>query len=218
MQVFLAEESKQAQACATILLLKITTLTPFEIVRVPYRTSSRFGVTRPGQSGSLPCLLVSCLSSPHKRWFRYIITLVSIPKSPNCKVRVVVIEEVSGHQQLSPSPPPPSLYPPHPFIPSSALPTASSLEPGTALQPQEGSGLRPDVALLFGAPALLGLVLALTLVGLVSLVSWRWRQQLRMTSPDTSEGVQQGENCLCLGRREAQRRLGVGVGVQSFGD
>lgn len=117
-----------------------------------------------------------------------------------------------------PSPPPPSLYPPHPFIPSSALPTASSLEPGTALQPQEGSGLRPDVALLFGAPALLGLVLALTLVGLVSLVSWRWRQQLRMTSPDTSEGVQQGENCLCLGRREAQRRLGVGVGVQSFGD
>ncbi|XP_052017188.1 tumor necrosis factor receptor superfamily member 13C isoform X2 [Apodemus sylvaticus] len=67
----------------------------------------------------------------------------------------------------------------------------SSLEPGTALQPQEGSGLRPDVALLFGAPALLGLVLALTLVGLVSLVGWRWRQRLRMASQDTSEGVQQ---------------------------
>ncbi|XP_032746783.1 tumor necrosis factor receptor superfamily member 13C isoform X2 [Rattus rattus] len=68
---------------------------------------------------------------------------------------------------------------------------ASSLEPGTALQPQEGSGLRPDVALLFGAPALLGLVLALTLVGLVSLVGWRWRQQRRTASLDTSEGVQQ---------------------------
>lgn len=68
---------------------------------------------------------------------------------------------------------------------------ASSLEPGTALQPQEGSGMRSDVALLFGAPAVLGLVLALTLVGLVSLVSWRWRQQRRMASPDTSEGVQQ---------------------------
>ncbi|NP_001344687.1 tumor necrosis factor receptor superfamily member 13C isoform 2 [Mus musculus] len=67
----------------------------------------------------------------------------------------------------------------------------SSLEPGTALQPQEGSALRPDVALLVGAPALLGLILALTLVGLVSLVSWRWRQQLRTASPDTSEGVQQ---------------------------
>nr|BAE33695.1 unnamed protein product [Mus musculus] len=73
----------------------------------------------------------------------------------------------------------------------SHIPHSSSLEPGTALQPQEGSALRPDVALLVGAPALLGLILALTLVGLVSLVSWRWRQQLRTASPDTSEGVQQ---------------------------
>lgn len=89
----------------------------------------------------------------------------------------------------------------------------SSLEPGTALQPQEGSGLRPDVALFFGAPALLGLVLALTLVGLVSLVGWRWRrQQLRMASPDTSEGVQQGENCVWGSARAKAARGGGGVG------
>lgn len=63
--------------------------------------------------------------------------------------------------------------------------------------------MRSDVALLFGAPAVLGLVLALTLVGLVSLVSWRWRQQRRIASPDTSEGVQQGENCIWGSARAA---------------
>ncbi|XP_077025133.1 tumor necrosis factor receptor superfamily member 13C [Tamandua tetradactyla] len=59
----------------------------------------------------------------------------------------------------------------------------SSLAPRTALQPQEsvGAGARPEGAkplpgLLFGAPALLGLALALLLVGLVS---WRLRRRLR---------------------------------------
>lgn len=57
-------------------------------------------------------------------------------------------------------------------------------------------GTGPDVTLplpglLFGAPALLGLVLALALV---ALVSWRWRQQRRMASPATPDGVQEGEN------------------------
>ncbi|XP_055459079.1 tumor necrosis factor receptor superfamily member 13C isoform X1 [Psammomys obesus] len=73
------------------------------------------------------------------------------------------------------------------------LPAASSLAPGTALQPQESVATGPDAALpvpglLFGAPALLGLVLALALV---ALVSWRWRQQRRMASPATPDGVQE---------------------------
>ncbi|XP_035954170.1 tumor necrosis factor receptor superfamily member 13C isoform X1 [Halichoerus grypus] len=60
---------------------------------------------------------------------------------------------------------------------------ASSLAPGTALQPQESVGpgaaaeaeaALPLPALLFGAPALLGLALALVLVGLLS---WRWRRR-----------------------------------------
>ncbi|OBS68834.1 hypothetical protein A6R68_02624 [Neotoma lepida] len=72
---------------------------------------------------------------------------------------------------------------------------ASSRAPGTALQPQEsvGMGPGPDATLplpglLFGAPALLGLVL---LVALVALVTWRWWQQRRMTSPDIPDGVQE---------------------------
>ncbi|XP_040608659.1 tumor necrosis factor receptor superfamily member 13C isoform X2 [Mesocricetus auratus] len=72
---------------------------------------------------------------------------------------------------------------------------ASSQAPGTALQPQEsvGTGAGPDArlplpGLLFGAPALLGLMLALALV---ALVTWRWRQQRRMASPGTPDGVQE---------------------------
>ncbi|KAL0625454.1 Tumor necrosis factor receptor superfamily member 13C [Plecturocebus cupreus] len=59
---------------------------------------------------------------------------------------------------------------------------ASSPAPGTALQPQEsvgagaGEAALPLPGLLFGAPALLCLVLVLALV-LVGLVSWRRRQQ-----------------------------------------
>ncbi|KAB1270174.1 Tumor necrosis factor receptor superfamily member 13C [Camelus dromedarius] len=73
----------------------------------------------------------------------------------------------------------------------------SSLAPGTALQPQEsvGPGAATEVeaeaalplpALLFGAPALLGLALALVLVGLVS---WRHRRRrLRAAAaPETPE-------------------------------
>ncbi|XP_057648651.1 tumor necrosis factor receptor superfamily member 13C [Chionomys nivalis] len=67
--------------------------------------------------------------------------------------------------------------------------------PGTALQPQEsvGTGPGPDATLplpglLFGAPALLGLVLVLVLV---ALVIWRWWRQRRMASPDTPDGVQE---------------------------
>ncbi|ERE85332.1 centromere protein M-like isoform 1 [Cricetulus griseus] len=72
---------------------------------------------------------------------------------------------------------------------------ASSHAPGTALQPQEsvGTGPGPDTTLplpglLFGAPALLGLMLALALV---ALVTWRWWQQRRMASPGTPDGVQE---------------------------
>lgn len=45
----------------------------------------------------------------------------------------------------------------------------------------------PLPGLLFGAPALLGLVLALALV---ALVSWRWRQQRRRASAETPDGGQ----------------------------
>ncbi|XP_073940689.1 tumor necrosis factor receptor superfamily member 13C isoform X2 [Castor canadensis] len=89
---------------------------------------------------------------------------------------------VSPPSDPRPSPPsaprPPSPSPP----PASA---ASSQAPGTALQPQEsvGAGTGPQAVLplpglLFGAPALLGLALALALV---ALVSWRWRN-LRSTA------------------------------------
>ncbi|XP_027971491.1 tumor necrosis factor receptor superfamily member 13C isoform X3 [Eumetopias jubatus] len=66
---------------------------------------------------------------------------------------------------------------------------ASSLAPGTALQPQESVGpgaaaeadtALPLPALLFGAPALLGLALALVLVGLLS---WRWRRRPHAAAP-----------------------------------
>ncbi|XP_008843009.1 tumor necrosis factor receptor superfamily member 13C isoform X1 [Nannospalax galili] len=66
----------------------------------------------------------------------------------------------------------------------------SSQAPGTAQQPQESMGpdaVLPLPGLLLGAPALLGVVLALALV---ALVSWRWRQQRRMASPETPEGGQ----------------------------
>ncbi|XP_029425023.1 tumor necrosis factor receptor superfamily member 13C isoform X2 [Nannospalax galili] len=68
----------------------------------------------------------------------------------------------------------------------------SSQAPGTAQQPQESMGpdaVLPLPGLLLGAPALLGVVLALALV---ALVSWRWRQQRRMASPETPEGGQDG--------------------------
>ncbi|XP_045410748.1 tumor necrosis factor receptor superfamily member 13C [Lemur catta] len=70
----------------------------------------------------------------------------------------------------------------------------SSAAAGTALQPQEsvGAGAGPEAALplpglLFGAPALLGLVLALALVGLVS---WRRRRLRGTASPEGPDGGQ----------------------------
>ncbi|KAM6215171.1 tumor necrosis factor receptor superfamily member 13C [Rhynchocyon petersi] len=65
-------------------------------------------------------------------------------------------------------------------------PTPASPAPGTALQPQEsvGAGSGPQGALplpglLVGAPALLGLLLALVLVGLLS-----WRRRCGAASPE----------------------------------
>ncbi|XP_065780040.1 tumor necrosis factor receptor superfamily member 13C isoform X1 [Muntiacus reevesi] len=72
----------------------------------------------------------------------------------------------------------------------------SSLAPGTALQPQESAGpgtpaeaeaALPLPALLFGAPALLGLALALALLGLVT---WKRRRRRRLgtvMAPETPE-------------------------------
>ncbi|XP_059790861.1 tumor necrosis factor receptor superfamily member 13C [Balaenoptera ricei] len=76
-------------------------------------------------------------------------------------------------------PPPRSSLPSAPCSACSSPPAGgpSSLAPGTALQPQESVGpgataeaeaALPLPALLFGAPALLGLALALVLLGLVS--------------------------------------------------
>ncbi|XP_015854258.1 tumor necrosis factor receptor superfamily member 13C isoform X1 [Peromyscus maniculatus bairdii] len=88
--------------------------------------------------------------------------------------------------------------PRHAFGPSVPRPPSASPSPsapGTALQPQESVGMGPGTdatlplpGLLFGAPALLGLVL---LVLLVALVTWRWWQQRRMASPDIPDGVQE---------------------------
>ncbi|XP_003783197.1 tumor necrosis factor receptor superfamily member 13C [Otolemur garnettii] len=64
----------------------------------------------------------------------------------------------------------------------------SSVVPGTALQPQESVGAGgseaalPLSGLLLGAPALLGLALALALA-LVGLVSWRYRRLRGAASP-----------------------------------
>ncbi|XP_032201983.1 tumor necrosis factor receptor superfamily member 13C isoform X1 [Mustela erminea] len=102
-----------------------------------------------------------------------------------------------------PSPPPPSL-PSSPCPPSPSLPPAvgasSSPAPGTALQPQESVGpggaaeaeaALPLPALLFGAPALLGLALALVLVGLLG-CGWR-RRRLRAGAPPGTPEPQPGE-------------------------
>lgn len=66
-QIFLGEESKQAQACTSILGLRITTLTPFKIVRVPYRTSSDLGLHSLVSQGlslsSFPCPTSPLLTS-----------------------------------------------------------------------------------------------------------------------------------------------------------
>ncbi|XP_075863078.1 tumor necrosis factor receptor superfamily member 13C [Microcebus murinus] len=90
---------------------------------------------------------------------------------------------------LPAAPRPPSLSPP----PAAG---ASSAAPGTALQPQEsvGAGAGPEAALpppglLFGAPALLGLVLVLALA-LVGLVSWRRRRLRGTASPAGPDGGQ----------------------------
>uniref|UniRef100_A0A8C5W9D4 TNF receptor superfamily member 13C n=1 Tax=Microcebus murinus TaxID=30608 RepID=A0A8C5W9D4_MICMU len=79
---------------------------------------------------------------------------------------------------------------------------ASSAAPGTALQPQEsvGAGAGPEAALpppglLFGAPALLGLVLALALA-LVGLVSWRRRRLRGTASPAGPDGGQHAPETL----------------------
>lgn len=103
-----------------------------------------------------------------------------------------------------PSPPPPSL-PSAPCPPSPSLPPAvgasSSPAPGTALQPQESVGpggaaeaeaaLRLP-ALLFGAPALLGLALALVLVGLLG-CRWRRRRLRAAPPPGTPEPQPRGK-------------------------
>ncbi|XP_066109167.1 tumor necrosis factor receptor superfamily member 13C isoform X1 [Saccopteryx bilineata] len=101
----------------------------------------------------------------------------------------------------SPSPDP-ILLPGHssplcvPCPPSLSAPLASepsSLEPGTALQPRESVGAEvtaqaeealPLPALLVGAPALLGLALALVLV---ALVSWRRRRRRPLRGPAPPE-------------------------------
>ncbi|XP_059879960.1 tumor necrosis factor receptor superfamily member 13C [Delphinus delphis] len=94
----------------------------------------------------------------------------------------------------------------------------SSLAPGTALQPQESVGpgataeaALPLPALLFGAPALLGLALALVLLGLVS-----WRRRRRrpgaaaaseaLEAPDRDQDAPEpldGDNVLSLGTLDA---------------
>ncbi|XP_053440790.1 tumor necrosis factor receptor superfamily member 13C isoform X2 [Nycticebus coucang] len=74
---------------------------------------------------------------------------------------------------------------------------SSSVGPGTALQPQESVGAGgPEAALslsglLLGAPALLGLALALALA-LVGLVSWRYRRLRGAASPEAPDGGQNG--------------------------
>uniref|UniRef100_A0A8C9BGH9 TNF receptor superfamily member 13C n=1 Tax=Phocoena sinus TaxID=42100 RepID=A0A8C9BGH9_PHOSS len=88
-----------------------------------------------------------------------------------------------------PSDPPPPRSP-LPSAPCSACPSPpaggpSSLAPGTALQPQDSAAL-PLPALLFGAPALLGLALALVLLGLVS---WRRRRRRPGAAPLDSDNV-----------------------------
>ncbi|XP_032501690.1 tumor necrosis factor receptor superfamily member 13C isoform X3 [Phocoena sinus] len=96
----------------------------------------------------------------------------------------------------------------------------SSLAPGTALQPQDSVGpgataeaeaeaALPLPALLFGAPALLGLALALVLLGLVS-----WRRRRRRpgaaAAPDALEALDgdqdeplDSDNVLSLGTLDA---------------
>ncbi|KAM5251065.1 tumor necrosis factor receptor superfamily member 13C isoform 1-T1 [Hipposideros larvatus] len=105
----------------------------------------------------------------------------------------------------TPNPTPASL-PSDPPLPPPTPPPAtgmSSLEPGTALQPQEsvgaGAGAWAETALqlpalLFVVPALLGLALALVLVALVALVSWRRRQRrLRAPVPPEARDTEQDE-------------------------
>ncbi|XP_054438525.1 tumor necrosis factor receptor superfamily member 13C [Pteronotus mesoamericanus] len=87
---------------------------------------------------------------------------------------------------------------------------ASSLTPRTPVQPQEslGTGIAaqaepalPLPALLLGAPALLGLVLAVALV-LVALVTWRRQRPRGPASPEAPDGEQDSpeplENVLVL--------------------
>ncbi|KAM6162203.1 tumor necrosis factor receptor superfamily member 13C [Erethizon dorsatum] len=90
---------------------------------------------------------------------------------------------------------PPSFLPSAHQPPSlSPLPAAgaSSQAPGTSLQPQESVGagaseaVLPLPGLLFGAPALLGVVLLLALV-LVALVSWKWRQRRTLEALERSQ-------------------------------
>uniref|UniRef100_A0A8C6G266 TNF receptor superfamily member 13C n=1 Tax=Moschus moschiferus TaxID=68415 RepID=A0A8C6G266_MOSMO len=96
----------------------------------------------------------------------------------------------------SPSSGPPPPHAPLPSAPCSPCPSPpaggpSSLAPGTATQPQESAGpgtpaeaeaALPLPALLFGAPALLGLALALALLGLVT-----WKRRRRR--PGASLGI-----------------------------
>ncbi|XP_036862762.2 tumor necrosis factor receptor superfamily member 13C isoform X1 [Manis javanica] len=107
-----------------------------------------------------------------------------------------------------PASPPSGSPPPRPPVPSAPRPPspspppaagASSLVPGTALQPQESVGAGaaaeaeaalPLPALLFGAPALLGLALALVLV---CLLSWRWRRR-RLRGAAAPEAAVRGQD------------------------
>jgi hypothetical protein len=119
----------------------------------------------------------------------------SLPLPTSTPPAVPPLCAVSPPSDPRPSPPsaprPPSPSPP----PASA---ASSQAPGTALQPQEsvGAGTGPQAVLplpglLFGAPALLGLALALALV---ALVSWRWRNLRSTASSKAPAGGQDGES------------------------
>ncbi|XP_060045041.1 tumor necrosis factor receptor superfamily member 13C isoform X1 [Erinaceus europaeus] len=106
-----------------------------------------------------------------------------------------------------PALPPAGPPPPSPGFPCARCPSSlsllsaagtSSLEPGTALQPQEsvGSGVAPAEgalplpALLVGAPAGLGLALALLLLGLLS---WRRRCGRGEARPEVAAAEPQEE-------------------------
>uniref|UniRef100_G1T4W9 Tumour necrosis factor receptor 13C TALL-1 binding domain-containing protein n=1 Tax=Oryctolagus cuniculus TaxID=9986 RepID=G1T4W9_RABIT len=118
---------------------------------------------------------------------------LSLPSASRCPLPCPVSPPSDLHRPRSSLPSVPC--PPSPSPPPAA--GASSLAPGTALQPQEsvGTGI-PDGALplpglLFGAPVLLGLALALALA-LLALVSWKRRRRWPgVPSPEARDGDQE---------------------------